>query len=44
MTGAVDITQHLNAARNGDTASLDALFPVVYDELRRLARHVADEW
>lgn len=38
MTGAVDITQQLNAARDGDAASLDALFPVVYEELRRLAR------
>ena len=38
MVDAVDITQQLNAARAGDTASLDALFAVVYDELRRLAR------
>jgi RNA polymerase sigma-70 factor, ECF subfamily len=38
MVDAVDITQQLNAARAGDAASLDALFAVVYDELRRLAR------
>jgi RNA polymerase sigma-70 factor, ECF subfamily len=38
MQGVVDITQQLSAAQAGDAASLDALFPVVYDELKRLAR------
>lgn len=38
MTGTVDITQQLGAAQAGDAAALDALFPIVYDELKRLAR------
>lgn len=38
MTDAVDITRQLTAARDGDTAALDQLFPLVYDELKRLAR------
>jgi len=38
MTGTIDITQHLGAAQAGDAAALDALFPIVYDELKRLAR------
>lgn len=33
-----DITQLLGAASSGDRSALDALFPLVYDELRRLAR------
>jgi RNA polymerase sigma-70 factor, ECF subfamily len=31
------VTQLLSAAAQGDSAATDALFPVVYDELRRLA-------
>lgn len=38
MRSAVDITQQLGAARAGDAAALDALFPVVYEELKRVAR------
>ena len=38
MDESIDITRQIDAARAGDTAALDALFPVVYDELRRLAR------
>lgn len=38
MTDAVDITRQLAAARHGDAAALDQLFPLVYDELKRLAR------
>jgi RNA polymerase sigma factor (TIGR02999 family) len=37
MPPAKDITQLLVDWRNGDAAALDALFPLVYDELRRLA-------
>lgn len=38
MDEAIDITRQIDAARAGDAAALDALFPVVYDELKRLAR------
>jgi RNA polymerase sigma factor (TIGR02999 family) len=33
-----DITQLLGALSSGDRSALDVLFPLVYDELRRLAR------
>ena len=33
-----DVTRLLESLRAGDRAALDALFPLVYDELRRLAR------
>ncbi|HEU4631672.1 MAG TPA: sigma-70 family RNA polymerase sigma factor [Gemmatimonadaceae bacterium] len=33
-----DVTRLLDSLRGGDRAALDALFPLVYDELRRLAR------
>ena len=33
------LTQLLIAWGNGDKAALDSLMPIVYDELRRLARH-----
>ena len=35
----VQITQLLNDWSNGDKAALDKLMPLVYDELRRLARY-----
>jgi RNA polymerase sigma factor (TIGR02999 family) len=38
MSDTLDITAHLHAARRGDAAALDALFPIVYDELKRVAR------
>ena len=39
-----DITRLLDSLRGGDRAALDVLFPLVYDELRRLARrHLARE-
>jgi len=38
MTGTVDITGLVNAWRRGDQSALDELAPVVYDELKRLAR------
>lgn len=34
-----DFTDLLQAAANGDSAAADQLLPVVYDELRSLARH-----
>lgn len=34
-----NVTQLLVEWSNGDTSALDALIPLVYDELRRLARH-----
>jgi RNA polymerase sigma factor (TIGR02999 family) len=39
-----EVTQLLAAIREGDSQATAELFPVVYDELRRLARsHMADE-
>lgn len=39
-----DVTRLLDALRGGDRTALDALYPLVYDELRRLARrHLARE-
>ena len=38
-TGPVDITRLLIAWRDGDPQALDALTPMVYGELHRLARH-----
>ena len=39
-----DVTRLLDSLRGGDRAALDVLFPLVYDELRRLARrHLARE-
>ena len=38
------VTQILNAANAGDVAATDQLFPLVYDELRKIARqHMAIE-
>lgn len=37
-TGKAEVTRLLRAWRGGDQAALDALLPVVYEELRRLAR------
>ena len=34
-----EITELLARWRSGDRRALDSLMPVVYDELRRLARH-----
>src|SRR5262249_59339507 len=39
MTSPATITQLLIRWRNGDKAALDELAPLVYSELRRLARH-----
>lgn len=35
-----DVTQLLRAWRNGDQAAYDALLPLVYDELRRIAHRL----
>jgi RNA polymerase sigma-70 factor (ECF subfamily) len=37
-TGPQGVTQLLISWRNGDTAALDQLMPIVYEELRRLAK------
>lgn len=34
-----DVTQALHDARSGDSAALDRLIPLVYDELKALAHH-----
>jgi RNA polymerase sigma factor (TIGR02999 family) len=39
MFAPLDFTQLLVDWRNGDKAALDEMTPVMYDELRRLARH-----
>jgi RNA polymerase sigma factor (TIGR02999 family) len=39
MNSPADVTQLLLAWNNGDRGALDRLIPIVYDELRRLARH-----
>jgi RNA polymerase sigma factor (TIGR02999 family) len=39
MSSHTGITQLLTDASNGDQAALDALLPLVYNELRRLAEH-----
>jgi len=38
-TGSAEITGLLKAWSGGDRAALDRLTPVVYQELRRMARH-----
>ena len=38
MTETPDITQLVNAWRQGDASALDQLAPFVYEELKRLAR------
>jgi len=41
---SIELTRLLKAWHNGDTSALDRLTPVVYDELRRLARrNIVDE-
>ena len=39
--GMADVTELLEAWRAGDTSALDRLIPLVYDDLRRLARNMA---
>jgi len=39
MSGQEKVTGLLMAFAEGDPAAFDALFPLVYDELRRVARH-----
>ena len=39
MTNPTEITRLLKAWGRGDAAALDRLTPLVYDELKRLARH-----
>jgi RNA polymerase sigma factor (TIGR02999 family) len=44
MTQMSDVTRLLNAIHEGDTQATAELLPIVYDELRRLARaHMANE-
>lgn len=38
------VTDLLRAARHGEQGALDALFPVVYDELRSMARRQRRPW
>jgi RNA polymerase sigma factor (TIGR02999 family) len=39
LPAVADVTQMLNAVQGGDAVAADELLPVVYEELRRLARH-----
>lgn len=38
MTDPADLATHLESARNGDAAALNVLLPLVYAELRQIAR------
>jgi RNA polymerase sigma-70 factor (ECF subfamily) len=38
-TAPVDVTRLLQSARAGDRTALDRVLPLLYDDLRRLARH-----
>jgi RNA polymerase sigma factor (TIGR02999 family) len=38
MSASEDVTQLLNSWRDGDPAALERLMPIVYDELRAIAR------
>lgn len=40
MSGADDITQLLNRWADGDDGARDAVAPLIYDELKRIARNV----
>lgn len=44
MASTQNITALLLAAREGDRAALDALFPIVYDELHKLAKARRRRW
>ncbi len=44
MPPSENITALLSAARHGDRAALDALFPLLYDELHRLAGSQRRQW
>ncbi len=44
MATSDDITTMLEAVRDGDRDAIDALFPVLYGELRRLAQAQRNEW
>ena len=44
MSSPDQITALLVAAREGDRSALDALFPLVYDELHRLAKAQRRRW
>ncbi|HLH38783.1 MAG TPA: sigma-70 family RNA polymerase sigma factor [Bryobacteraceae bacterium] len=39
MSAPTEVTQLLRDWRNGDKAALDRMTPILYEELRRLARH-----
>jgi RNA polymerase sigma factor (TIGR02999 family) len=43
-TGTGTVTRLLLDYENGDTAALDALFPIIYDELHELARRHRRRW
>jgi RNA polymerase sigma factor (TIGR02999 family) len=43
-TGTGTITRLLSDFENGDRAALEALFPIVYDELRSVARRQRRNW
>lgn len=44
MASPDDITTMLEALRDGDRDAIDTLFPVLYEELRRLAQAQRSEW
>jgi RNA polymerase sigma-70 factor (ECF subfamily) len=43
MSNAIDITRQLQSAQSGDADALGTLLPLVYDELRRIARRQLEQ-
>lgn len=43
-TGTGTVTQLLRDFENGDRAALEALFPIIYDELRSVAHRQRNKW
>ena len=43
-TGTGTVTQLLRDFENGDRAALEALFPIIYDELRSVAHRQRHRW
>jgi len=40
MTDSSDVTELLSTLRSGDNSAIDAVFPVIYDELHRIAHRL----
>ncbi|MGA7305022.1 MAG: ECF-type sigma factor, partial [Rhodothermales bacterium] len=40
MTDSPDVTELLSTLRSGESSAIDAVFPVIYDELHRIAHRL----